>query len=40
MKIITPIKTNQHLKYIMEEQDSEFIHKIIQKGDNLTFRML
>lgn len=39
MKISVPIKTNQNLKYVMEEGDAELVEKIVAKGDNLMFRM-
>ena len=33
MKIQLPIKTNQELKYIMEEQDAELIERLMYKED-------
>ena len=35
MKITYPIKTNQDIKLIMEEQDAELVLRILNKPDNL-----
>jgi hypothetical protein len=39
-KISTPIRTNQNLRFIMEEADAEYIDKIMLKGDHFVLRML
>jgi hypothetical protein len=38
-KIAVPIKTNQSLKYIMEEADAELVDSIFEKGDEFVLRL-
>lgn len=39
-KIIVPIKTNQSLKYIMEEGDAELIERVMERGDGFVSQLL
>ena len=39
MKILVPMKTNQSLKFVMEEGDAELIERVMAQGDNFVYRM-
>lgn len=40
MKIIVPIRSNQSLKHIMEENDAELVEKISIDGDHALLKMM
>ena len=39
-KISAPIKTNQGLKYIMEEEDAALIDRVMEKGDDYLLKVM
>jgi hypothetical protein len=39
IKIAIPIKTNQNLKYIMEEGDAELVERVMDKGDQFVLKL-
>lgn len=39
-KIIVPIRSNQDMRHIMEEQDAELVERILNKGDDYMLKVM
>ena len=39
LKIALPIRTNQSLKFVMEEGDAELVERVLARGDGFVLQM-